>query len=98
PARWYLHAEDVDAVRFGLTWADEDRVPLFVLGGGSSVVFADAGFEGLVLHLALRGRAIGADGIVQAAAGESWDPLVEAAVERGLARIGCLSALPRLPG
>ena len=98
PARWYLHAEDVDAVRFGLTWAAEHRLPLFVLGGGSNVVFADAGFDGLVLHLALRGRAIGADGTVQAAAGESWDPLVEAAVEHGLAGLECLSGIPGLVG
>jgi UDP-N-acetylmuramate dehydrogenase len=98
PARHYLRAEDVDAVRFGLAWAAEHRLPLFVLGGGSNVVFADAGFEGLVLHLALRGREIGTDGTVQAAAGESWDPLVEAAVERGLAGLECLSGIPGLVG
>jgi UDP-N-acetylmuramate dehydrogenase len=76
-------------------WAADRRLPLFVLGGGSNVVIGDAGFDGLVLHVALRGLAFAAgdDGAdVHAAAGEPWDELVAAAVER--AAPGVLSGIP----
>ena len=39
-------------------WARGQSVPLFVLGGGSNLLVADAGFSGLVLHVALRGIAV----------------------------------------
>lgn len=98
PARFYLRADDMETVERGVRWAHDERLPLFVLGGGSNVVFADTGFDGLVLHLALRGRTVGADGTVEAAAGEPWDDLVAATVERGLAGIECLSGIPGLVG
>jgi UDP-N-acetylmuramate dehydrogenase len=98
PAQAYLRAEDVETVRLGVQWAHEQRLLLLVLGGGSNLVVADAGFEGLVLHLDLRGLAFEEGGLVEAAAGEPWDELVAAAVERGLAGIECLSGIPGLVG
>ncbi len=76
--------------------------PFHLLGGGSNVVIADAGVTEPVLALGLRGvseRDIG-DGAVElsAAAGESWDDLVAAAVDRGLVGIECLSGIPGLVG
>ena len=75
--------------------------PLFVLGGGSNLVIADEGFDGLVLQVALRGvRAAveSEDTIVSAGAGELWDPLVDFTVSRGLAGIECLSGIPGTVG
>jgi UDP-N-acetylmuramate dehydrogenase len=74
---------------------------LFVLGGGSNLVIADEGLDGLVLQIALGGVDIvrsGADTLITAAAGESWDALVAAAVTRGLAGIECLSGIPGTVG
>jgi UDP-N-acetylmuramate dehydrogenase len=93
----------VEALRF----ARESRVPIFVLGGGSNVVIADAGFPGLVLRMASRGVTLepeavaAADGDrvrVRAAAGEPWDALVARTVAEGLAGIECLSGIPGLVG
>jgi len=98
PARFFLRAEDADTVGLAVRWAHEQRLPLLVLGGGSNLVVADTGFEGLVLHLALRGLTLGADGTVTAAAGEPWDDVVAAAVEHGLAGLECLSGIPGLVG
>src|SRR5262245_12519952 len=97
PARYYIRANDADTAAAAVHWAAERRLPLFVLGGGSNVVIGDAGFDGLVLHVALRGLvfAAGDDGAeVHAAAGEPWDELVAAAVERGWAGLECLSGIP----
>ena len=84
----------LDAVRAG----DAAGEPLLVLAGGSNVVVADAGFPGTVVRVATRGaEAFGmGDGRMRldVAAGEDWDALVAACVERGLAGIEALSGIP----
>lgn len=101
PARWFITAERMDDVAIAHRWAEERRVPIFVLGGGSNLVIADEGFNGLVLQIALRGvdqTPRSGDTLVAAGAGESWDRLVEMAVTSGLAGIECLSGIPGTVG
>ncbi len=84
-----------------LRWAAERELPVAILGAGSNLVVSDAGFDGLVVQMKLRGIAIslrGAVASVEAAAGEPWDALVELAVARELAGIECLSGIPGLVG
>jgi UDP-N-acetylmuramate dehydrogenase len=76
-----------------------------VLGGGSNVVIADAGFPGLVVRVATRGVTAGPDpdgpdGAVRltVAAGESWDDVVAYCVAENLAGLECLSGIPGLAG
>ncbi|QEO08775.1 UDP-N-acetylmuramate dehydrogenase [Protaetiibacter larvae] len=74
-----------------------------LLGGGSNLLVADEGFDGTVIRTATRGVdiAIDADGRharVRAEAGESWDGLVAATVEAGLAGIEALSGIPGTVG
>jgi UDP-N-acetylmuramate dehydrogenase len=74
---------------------------LFALGGGSNLVVADAGFDGLVLQMALGGvdfRTQGDTTLVRVGAGETWDAVVAAAVSRGLAGFECLSGIPGTTG
>jgi UDP-N-acetylmuramate dehydrogenase len=71
------------------------------LGGGSNVVVADAGLDGLVLIAAQQGIAFESMGErtrVTACAGVSWDVLVAECVQRELAGIECLSGIPGLVG
>lgn len=98
PARWHSVARDADDVAAALRFCAAERAPLLVLGGGSNLVVADAGFDGLALEVAARGVRFADDGRVVAAAGEPWDALVEACVARGLAGIECLSGIPGLVG
>ncbi len=89
-----------------LRYAKDQRAPVFVLGGGSNVVIADAGFAGLVVRMASRGVALedaGEDAagprvLVRAAAGEPWDGLVARTVAEGLGGLECLSGIPGLVG
>ena len=94
--------EECDLVE-SLRWAAREALPVAVLGGGSNMVVADDGFDGLVVRVALRGidvRAGHADDsvLVTAAAGESWDDLVDTAVGEGLAGIECLAGIPGTVG
>lgn len=82
-------------------YAREHDVPLHVLGGGSNTIFADEGFGGLVVHIALRGVEFCDEGhtsLVIAEAGELWDDLVAQSVKRGLAGMECMSGIPGLVG
>ena len=100
-ARWFARATSVSDVIAAHGWAAARGAALFVLGGGSNLVIADEGFDGLVLQVALGGVRAAVEGeetIVTAGAGEPWDPLVDFAVSRGLAGIECLSGIPGTVG
>ncbi len=80
--------------------ADRDE-PLFVLGGGSNVVVGDEGFPGLVARMRLEGIHVRREGlcvVVDVAAGEAWDALVDRAVAEGWSGLECLSGIPGLVG
>src|SRR5207253_3084555 len=82
-------------------WARERGVPLRVLGGGSNLLVSDRGVDALVVRVALRGLTTREDGgslELTAAAGEPWDGVVRAVVERGWAGLECLSGIPGLVG
>jgi len=101
PARYFVEAEDEDRVVEALRWARRRGLPVRVLGGGSNLVVADGGVDGLVVRIALRGTDVSeSDGAVllTAAAGEPWDDLVRCTVERGWAGLECLSGIPGLVG
>ena len=101
-ARWFAEAHSEADIVEAAAWARERNLPLFVLGGGSNVLIADAGFPGLVLHIALKGiegQDIGDDRVLmRVAAGESWDDCVERATKANLAGIECLAGIPGTVG
>ena len=101
PARFFVDAPDEATAIEAVQWARARGVALFVLGGGSNLVVADDGVDGLVLRMSLRGlseRTNGGAVELTAAAGEPWDGLVAHAVARGWAGLECLSGIPGLVG
>lgn len=98
PARWLLTATTIEDVAAAHARPDAS---VFILGGGSNLVIADAGFDGLVVRIALAGVTATRDGddvLVTAGAGEAWDRLVELAVSRDLTGLECLSGIPGTVG
>ncbi len=101
PARYYAEAATEDDVREAVKLAGKKKLDLFVLGGGSNLVVADAGWPGMVLRIALRGieSETAADRtIFHAGAGEDWDAFVAHAVSANCAGIECLSGIPGTVG
>jgi UDP-N-acetylmuramate dehydrogenase len=111
PARHFVEAADEDAVVEALRWAQARGLPIAILGGGSNLVVADAGFAGLVVRIGTRGRRFepaststptptpsSGEVTLTAAAGEPWDDLVAETVARELAGLECLSGIPGLVG
>ena len=101
PARYFHECTTEAELREALTWARERRLRVQIMGGGSNLVVADAGFPGLVLKLAIGGIALRetTQGVeLTAAAGVEWDALVRRVVERGWTGIECLSGIPGTVG
>ncbi|GII93471.1 UDP-N-acetylmuramate dehydrogenase [Sinosporangium siamense] len=101
PARAFAEAESAEALVRMIASADAIGEPVLVLGGGSNLVVADDGFDGLVVRVASRGVAVDEAGdmvLVTVEAGEDWDELVERAVREGWSGIECLSGIPGLVG
>jgi UDP-N-acetylmuramate dehydrogenase len=96
-ARFFISAETENDVVKAVSLAKDNDWKLFVLGGGSNVLIADDGFDGLVLQINLKGISFNKN-IVTAAAGEDWDEFVRLCVDKNLQGIECLSGIPGLVG
>lgn len=97
PARFFARVEREEQIPALMAWAEQQARPVFVLGGGSNLLVADRGYDGLVLAIALRGIRGEAEEVT-AAAGEPWDAFVERCVARDWAGIECLSGIPGTVG
>ena len=99
PARFFVEAKSIADVEASVQFARTRNLPLFVLGGGSNLVVADAGWPGMVLKVAIGGieqRPGNLDGktLFDVGAGESWDRFVSHAVRSYCAGLECLSGIP----
>jgi UDP-N-acetylmuramate dehydrogenase len=97
PARRLVRAEtDAELIEAVLA-ADDAGEPLLVLGGGSNLVVADAGFDGVVVQVATSGVRRSGE-FVTVAAGEVWDDVVASLVADGYSGVEALSGIPGLVG
>jgi len=97
PARFFVEAMTADEVREALAYAKSHKLAVFVLGGGSNLIVADAGWPGLVLRVAIAGinhRHGHGTAFFDVGAGEDWDGFVAATVQHRCAGIECLSGIP----
>jgi UDP-N-acetylmuramate dehydrogenase len=96
-ARYFVRCETVEEIRSALIFAESEKLPVQIMGGGSNLIFADEGFDGLVLKVDLKGISFKDEGSftsATAAAGEVWDSFVKSCVENDLAGVECLSGIP----
>lgn len=102
PARYFARAASTDEFQRVLRLAHKLSLPIFVLGGGSNILVSDHGFDGVVVHPACRGFKIAYEDAqavtLEVSGGETWDDLVQQAVERGWWGIENLSHIPGQAG
>ena len=103
PARYFVEARSEAQILEALSHARARSLPVFVLGGGSNLVVADAGWSGLIIRIAVAGIRIEEaeqDGkrVFVAGAGEDWDKLVAYSVEQNCSGIECMSGIPGTVG
>jgi len=102
PARFLAHIDTEAALLEAVAFARDRDLPLFVLGGGSNLLVADTGFDGVVLHIALTGppsiHTTPAAIDYTVPAGNDWNAFVLSVCEQGIAGIECLAGIPGLVG
>ena len=102
PARYFARAASMEEFRGALDLAGKHSLPLFVLGGGSNILVSDRGYEGVVVHPACRRIEIrdeDAEAVtLEVNAAETWDDVVQHAVERNWWGIESLSHIPGQAG
>ncbi|MFT3925575.1 MAG: UDP-N-acetylmuramate dehydrogenase [Myxococcales bacterium] len=101
PAKYFLRAQARSEIGEALAWAARAGEQVRILGGGSNLVIADAGVDGLVIKLATRGIEISRDAertTLEVQAGESWEDVVQLALAEDLAGIECLTGIPGCAG
>ncbi|PLC12243.1 UDP-N-acetylenolpyruvoylglucosamine reductase [Kocuria flava] len=102
PAQDYVRAEDEQGLVDAVDAADDAGRAVLLVGGGSNLIAADAGFAGTVVHVVSRGVEVLAEDadsvLLEVQAGHSWDELVARAVRDGLVGVEALSGIPGTTG
>ncbi len=101
PARRMARADTADEVIEIIAAADAIGEPVLVIAGGSNLLIADGGFDGLALRIAVNGIEVSQQGHrtrVDVGAGERWDDVVGFCVSHALAGVECLSGIPGWTG
>lgn len=85
-----------------LSWAQNNKLPVIIIGGGSNIIWRDEGFGGLVIVNAIMRYEVFEEDetnvYVTAGAGENWDSVVARTVQAGLTGIEALSLVPGSTG
>lgn len=93
PTRWFVEAKTPEMLQQIIAVADREGVRWFVFGGGSNLLVADEGFDGLTIKMAMRGVTV--DGLrVVAEAGVLSSALARKTAEAGLAGFEWAISLP----
>jgi UDP-N-acetylmuramate dehydrogenase len=97
-ARHYLESDDPAVLGEALAAAHEAGLPVLALGGGSNLLVADEGFDGLVVRLTADGYSVatadGRLGVVTAAAGLPFANLARRLAREGWAGLEWGSNVP----
>lgn len=93
PADYFDEPNNLDDLILSLEQAKKQNVSLFVLGGGSDVVFADEGFRGLVMRPNLS-EIKEEGGFLYVGSGLPWGELVQETFKRGYVGLEDFARIP----
>ncbi len=100
PAKRIVHVSSQAEIIAAIEAAGDS--PIFIMGGGTNILFADSGFDGTVIHIANNSVEAEVDACSGATltigAGENWDSFVETSIKRGFAGLETLSGIPGTVG
>lgn len=93
PARWLVEVEDAPTLARALSTAHDLGTRVLLLGGGSNLLVADSGFDGLVIHNRILGVDIHGE-TATVASGETFHDVIEQLADAGLAGLGFAAGVP----
>lgn len=102
PARYFAVAKSVEDIEAATDFAGKRALTIFPIGGGSNLIFNDAGYSGLILKIEIPGFSKISENkktiTIRVGAGEPWDSVVERAAGMHLSGIEALSLIPGTAG
>ena len=99
PADIFVLPQDVDDVRKALIFADKEKLPVHVLGGGNNVLVKDRGIRGMVVKLeGCLGRMEFHGEEVTIGGGAGLSTMIREAAALGLGGMECLVGIPATIG
>ncbi len=104
--RYFSIISKTEDIPLAYAMAQNDKkyknVPIFILGGGSNIIFSDGVINALVLKMEIKGFEIineDRDSVdIKVGAGESWDAFVSKTIEMNYSGVQSLSAIPGTVG
>lgn len=101
-AKYYTEIINSGQLKEVLSWTTEQKIPFYILGGGSNTVFDDGFFDGLIILINIKGIEKVSENhesaIVRVGAGEDWDETVKQIVDMNLWGMEALSGIPGKTG
>ncbi len=100
-ASHFCEPSSVDDLKQAFIFSQENNLPVYILGGGSNVLFSSPEITGLMIHLRLFGRFISeseAFFTVKASASENWNDFVGYCIDNGIVGLENLSLIPGTVG
>lgn len=99
PADYFFEAHSLSELKKAVALARENRVPFYVIGGGSNVLFDDEGYRGLIIKNAVQGFKLNEEKEeIEVFSGTPLIDLVRFAVETGREGLEFLAGIPGTVG
>ena len=100
--RYFVIVDNKEDLSDVFVFAEKNMVPIFILGGGSNIVFSDGVINVLALKIEIKGFEIVEESDeyakIKVGAGEIWDKIVEKTVAMNLSGLEALSLIPGTVG
>lgn len=96
-ADFFARVRSLDELKLAVEFAKNKNLPIFVLGGGSNILFSDRGFRGLVIKNEICGIEF-VENFVRVGSGEPLANLISQAAEKNLADLESLAGIPGTVG
>ncbi|MBP7811711.1 MAG: UDP-N-acetylmuramate dehydrogenase [Candidatus Moranbacteria bacterium] len=93
PADMFVEVAGPLEIAESIEFAVQERVSYFIIGGGTNILFSDAGYRGLVIKITDGGIAVRGP-VVEAGAGITLKRITETARDQGLAGMANLAGIP----
>ena len=93
PARWFIEVSGTEELIKALEWSRTKGIEHVVIGGGTNILVADAGYDGLVIKMINRDIRVIGEQIV-AGAGALTSMVARAAAEAGLSGLEWAVTIP----
>jgi UDP-N-acetylmuramate dehydrogenase len=99
PAEFFIMPQDLDDLRHALAFAEQEDLPLIVIGGGNNLLVSDRELQAVVVKLeGTLGRAEFAGDEVTVGAGMPLSALIREAAAQGLGGLEYLAGIPATIG